>query len=196
MKPLRIAFFLMLSCMTVYAEDILTDFTPESLPILNEELRQLHEKNRQAVNRLDAIEDNSDSTTLSVSADHTASGLKTSITAAQTTNFGDVCYINSSGKAALIDADAIATMSAIVICADSSIASDASGNWLLVGIVRDDTWNWTAGGLIYGTVTATTGNTLSQTAPTATDDVVQIIGVALSADKIYFNPSLSQVELT
>ncbi|MBV6446310.1 MAG: hypothetical protein IFNCLDLE_02602 [Ignavibacteriaceae bacterium] len=133
--------------------------------------------------------------TAAPSSDHTADGLKITLTAGVTMNFGDVGYIASTGKVALIDADAIATMSGVVMCVDSSISADAAGNFLLLGVARDDTWNWTVGGLIYGTVTGTTGNTLSQTAPTGTDDVVQIMGVATHADRMFFNPQLVQVEL-
>jgi hypothetical protein len=35
-----------------------------------------------------------------------------------------------------------------------------------------------------------------QIAPTGTDDVIQILGIALAADVIYFNPQLVQVEHT
>lgn len=129
-------------------------------------------------------------------ADHTASGMKIVLAAHENQAFGDVCYIASDGQAQLIDADAIATMSAVCMCADASINANASGNYLLLGIARDDTWNWTVGGLIYGTVTGTSGNTLSQTAPTGTDDVVQIMGVATHADRMYFNPQLVQIEHT
>ena len=128
-------------------------------------------------------------------SDHSAVGTRIVLAAAQTSNFGDVCFIDSSGDAALIDADAIASMSGLVMCADDQIASGSSGNWLVLGVARDDAWNWTVGGLIYGTVTGTTGNTLSQVAPTDTDDVVQIMGVALNADCMLFHPQLSQVEL-
>ena len=127
-------------------------------------------------------------------ADHSASGLLAPLTAAQTTNFGDVCYIASSGKATLVDADAIVSSSGFVMCADAQIAADAAGNFLFLGFARDDTWAWTVGGLIYITVTATTGNTLSQTAPTGPDDVIQIVGVATHADRMFFNPQLVQVE--
>ncbi|MFZ2882213.1 MAG: hypothetical protein WA019_04010 [Candidatus Moraniibacteriota bacterium] len=128
------------------------------------------------------------------SADHTASGLTLALTAGVTMNFGDVGYIKSDGKVGLIDADAIATMTGLVMCVDASISADASGNFMLMGVARDDTWAWTVGGIIYGTVTGTTGNTLSQTAPTGTDDVVQIMGVATHADRMIFNPQLVQVE--
>jgi len=125
--------------------------------------------------------------------DHSSTGLKSTLVAAANVAFGDVCYIASTGKATLVDADAIASSSGLVM-ADAAILANASGNWLFQGIVRDDTWNWTVGGLIYITVTGTTGNTLSQTPPTGTDDVVQIVGVALSADTMYFNPQLVQIE--
>ena len=126
--------------------------------------------------------------------DHTATGLKIVLTAHANVAFGDVCYINSDGEAQLIDASAIATMSGIVMCADATITANASGNWLLNGVARDDTWSWTVGGLIYGTITGTTTNTMSQTAPTGTDEVIQILGVATNAKRMIFNPSLSQVE--
>jgi hypothetical protein len=108
--------------------------------------------------------------------------------------FGDVCYINASGEAQLIDASAIATMPGIVMCADATISADASGNWLLSGVARNDDWSWTVGGLIFGTITGTTTNTLSQTAPTGANEVIQILGVATHADRLIFMPSLSQVE--
>jgi hypothetical protein len=127
-------------------------------------------------------------------SDHTASGIKITLTANENQNFGDVCYIDSSGEAHLADADAIATSSVVVMCADSSISANNSGNYLLFGIARDDTWNWTAGSLIYLSLTGTTGNTLTATAPSAVNDVVQIIGVATHADRIFFKPSLVQVE--
>lgn len=82
------------------------------------------------------------------------------------------------------------------MCCDASINANSSGNYLLYGIARDDTWTWTVGGLIYITVTGTTGNTLSQSAPTGTDDVIQIVGVATHADRMFFNPQLVQVEHT
>lgn len=131
----------------------------------------------------------------SPASDHTASSNeRITLTAGADLAFGDVGYIKSDGKVGLIDADAIATMSGLVMCIDATIANNASGTFMFIGVARDDTWNWTVGGLIYGTVTGTTGNTLSQTAPTGTDDVVQILGVALTADIMVFKPQLVQIE--
>ena len=127
-------------------------------------------------------------------ADHLASGIKCLLTAGVAMAFGDVGYIKSDSKVGLIDADAIATMSAVVMCIDETIAQDAEGTFLVMGFVRDDTWAFTPGGLVYGSVTGTTGNTLTQTAPSGTDDVVQVLGVATHADRMLFKPSLVQVE--
>lgn len=129
-------------------------------------------------------------------SDHTGHGIKTTLTANEAHNFGDVCYINASGYAQLVDADAIATSSGVCICVSSSVTITGSGTYLFMGIVRDDSWSWTVGGLVMISVTGTTGNTLSQSVVSGTDDVVQIVGVALSAKKILFNPSLVQVEHT
>jgi hypothetical protein len=64
----------------------------------------------------------------------------------------------------------------------------------MTGFVRNDSWNWTVGGWIYLSTNGTTGNTLTQTAPSGTDEVVQILGVATHADRIWFAPQLIQIE--
>jgi hypothetical protein len=117
------------------------------------------------------------------------------LVAAVELNFGDVGYINASGKVALVDADAIATSSGLFMCVDETIEADASGMFLAIGVARNDSWAFTPGGLIFITITGTTGNTLSQSAPTGEDDVVQIVGVATHADRMFFNPQLVQIEL-
>jgi len=132
--------------------------------------------------------------TAAPAADVSPSGITIQLVAAQNVAFGDVCYIASTGKATLVDADAIATSSGICM-AVASISTDATGTFLLLGIARNDAWTWTVGGLIYITVTGTTSNTLSQTAPTGTGDVVQIVGVATHADRMLFMPNLVQVEI-
>lgn len=132
--------------------------------------------------------------------DKTASGITTQFTANENQAFGDVVKINGSGKAQIAKADVIANATALAMCVSESVEADATGNYLLIGFVRNDAWNWTVGGDIYLTIIGTTGNTLSQTAPDAAvpiveDTVKQLLGVANSADTIYFNPQLVQVEL-
>ena len=122
----------------------------------------------------------------------TATGTKITLTANEGQAFGDVCFINVDGEAQLGDADATSTASCVVMCLETVTANNPA-EYLMIGVARNDTWAWTVGGLVYLSTTGTTGNTLTQTAPSGTDDVVQIIGVALSADVIYLNPQLVQV---
>jgi len=129
-------------------------------------------------------------------SDHTASGIKLTLAANENQAFGDVCYIASDGQAQLGDADAIATAGVCVMCCDATISANATGNYLMLGIARDDTWAWTVGGFIYLSTTGTTGNTLTQTQPSGANDIIQIIGVATHADRILFNPNLTTVEHT
>lgn len=131
--------------------------------------------------------------TAAPTSDTTVSGTTTTFTANENQGFGDAVFINSSGKAQLGDADAIATSGCIALCT-ATVTSNNTGTYLLQGFARNDAWNWTVGGFIYLSTTGTTTNTLTQTAPSGTDDVIQILGVATHADRMYFNPQLVQVE--
>lgn len=131
----------------------------------------------------------------SPASDHTVSGITTTFTAQVNMAIGDLVYFKTT-TVDLIDADVIGTCRPIAICADATISASASGNFLLQGFIRDDSWNWTVGAPIYASVTGTTGNTLTQTAPTGTDDCVCIVGIAVSADVLYFAPNLNVIERT
>lgn len=130
---------------------------------------------------------------LAAGGDHTGKGVHLTLTAEQNQAIGDVCYIKNNGNAQLAKADVIANANAIVIVAEAAIGAAASGKYLVQGIVRDDSWGWTVGGLIYLSLTGTTGNTLTQVAPSGANEVIQVLGVALSATTILFSPSLVQV---
>jgi hypothetical protein len=89
------------------------------------------------------------------------------------------------------DADAITTMPAIAM-ALASISAEATGSFLILGIVRNDAWEWTVGGNIY---ISTDVGALTQTAPSGSGDVVQIVGIATHADRMFFNPQLTTLEI-
>ena len=127
-------------------------------------------------------------------SDHTATGIKVTLTANENQAFGDVCRIGSDGDATLADADAAATSGALFMCLDT-VTTGNPASYLAMGIARDDTWAWTVGGLVYLSTGGTTGNTLTQTAPSGTGDIVQILGVATHADRMYFKPELVQIEV-
>ncbi|MFC1535732.1 hypothetical protein ACFL4H_00030 [Candidatus Neomarinimicrobiota bacterium] len=136
----------------------------------------------------------------SPSGDHQSSGDVLTFTNgnAGSVNYGDVCYMADDGDMEFGDADTDQTAPAVVM-ANATITTTSSGEWLVRGTARDDTWNWTSfgaiDGLIYLTVTATTGNTMSQTAPSGSGDQVQILGWAISDDEMYFNPQYPMVEI-
>lgn len=119
--------------------------------------------------------------------DHTWSG----ITCGGTTglSIGQVVYRKSDSTFAVADADAFSTMPVV------AIATNTSGIFLLHGYMRDDSWNWTVGGLLYADEgTGGTAGGMTQLAPSGTGDQIQVVGVALTADIIYFNPSPVLVE--
>jgi hypothetical protein len=65
---------------------------------------------------------------------------------------------------------------------------------LLRGYVYNSSWNWTnIGGELY-LLAANTGE-MTQTAPSGTGDIVRVVGYAISADLIYFNPSQDWIEI-
>ena len=127
-------------------------------------------------------------------SDHNAAGMIAPMTAGATVAFGDAVYQKSDGEMHLGDADSAST-SGVIAIAVASGSDGASSNFMFYGFLRDDTWNWTVGGLIYLSTTGSSGNTLTQTAPTGSGDIVQILGVATHADRIFFNPSLTYAEV-
>lgn len=123
--------------------------------------------------------------------DHTAVGMIDAVTVdVNATGFGAALYIASDGNYEEADADASTTMPCTALAIDTG--TGASKKVLLWGYMRDDTWDWTPGGLLY--ISATTG-ALTQTAPSSTGQQVQVVGVAKTADIIFFNPSLVLVEV-
>jgi len=105
----------------------------------------------------------------------------------------DCVYLTSSSTWALTDADAIGTAGNVLIMMAG--ASGTNGNPLRViepgSWVRNDAWNWTVGGVLYLDTSVAGG--LTQTAPSGEDDAVKIIGHAVTADVIYFNPSVNWI---
>lgn len=101
-------------------------------------------------------------------------------------NAYDVCYVASDGKMWKTDADAEATSPAIAIAVESGSA-EGTIKFLFHGFISNPSWTLTIGGIVY--LSETPGE-IVQTAPSGTNDVIQPLGVAVSATQIYFNPSL------
>jgi len=117
----------------------------------------------------------------------------TSGEAAITISFGDVCYVGIDSKLKVIDCDALATAWGTFLCVNPTpIAAGGAGTGLFIqfGYIRNDAWGaLTIGSRIWGTVTGTSGNTWSETAPASTK-FAQVLGFAVGAKTWCFNPSM------
>lgn len=101
----------------------------------------------------------------------------------------DLVYLDStSGRWEFADADAAATAGGVLLAMSAEAKTDGQAmNVVMRGIIRNDAWTWTgAGKPLY---VSTTAGALTETAPSATDDVIRVVGYTLSDDAIYFNPS-------
>lgn len=91
-------------------------------------------------------------------------------------------YLSSAGTWLAADANGSGTYPARgIVVADTT--SGAKATVLVKGHVRNDSWNWTAGGNLYLSETA---GAMTQTAPTTASNV-QALGWADSADSIILN---------
>lgn len=122
-------------------------------------------------------------------ADLDYSGITQVLQAGEALAFGNIVYLKSDGKVWKADADAESTAPAMAM-ALGTISANAYGLFLLIGTARNDAWNWTVGGKLY---MDTTAGAITQSQPSATDDVIQVIGIATHADRIFFNPVLTYI---
>jgi len=128
-----------------------------------------------------------------LAVDHTYSGYTFEYAVGETVTFGQVLYMDATAlEYKKTDADASTTMPAVVMAMEGG-ADGETITLLHEGFVRDDSWNWTVGGIIYA---STTPGAMTQTAPSGSGDQVQALGYAITADKMFFKPNLVLVEIT
>ena len=124
-------------------------------------------------------------------ADHTFTGLSAQMLAGGTiAAFDLVCVHTITQEVVEADASAYATARVIGI-APAAISDTATGTILLHGFIRDDTWAWTTGSTLYLSETA---GAMTHTTPSTDGAFVQVVGVALSPDVVYINPSMDVIE--
>jgi|GEM_PF-2502522 len=119
------------------------------------------------------------------------SGIEKSYVASSSFSFGQIGRINSGGGVSQASNTDINNASGLVMCTSQGIFSGTRANWLHIGIIKKSGWGWTTGGLLY----LSTGGGMTQTPPSGTDVVAQIVGVATGSNEVFFNPSLVQVEM-
>jgi len=107
---------------------------------------------------------------------------------------GDFVYSPADGDYELASASASTTFPCTgLICRSAGI--DKPTYILQEGYIRLNSWTWTktggVGDLLY---LSTTAGDATQTAPSSTDEYIQIIGRVIGPDVIYFNPSMNWVK--
>jgi hypothetical protein len=108
---------------------------------------------------------------------------------------GQVVYMTgTANQVAPARANAAGTMPAVAI-AIADVANGASGNFLKYGYAHDASAfvSLTIGGLVY--VSDTAAGALDATAPADDGEFVQVLGLGMHGDKMFFNPQLTMVEI-
>lgn len=125
--------------------------------------------------------------------DHDYRGIfRSEQTVGQASGFGDVVYYKSDSKWWHTDADAEATTKGKLGIVLETIAADAAGKIGDLCDVRDDSWSFGVGSVVY--VSCTPGS-MTTTQPTGSGDQVRKAGVALAANKVAFKPDDTVIEL-
>lgn len=125
--------------------------------------------------------------------DHSWNGHVWAGTAGENLAFGDVCYLKGSDrKFYRADADAEATAKGLIVMATAAISADASGVFLRMGFIRDDSWAWGESVELY--IHTAPGNPTA-TKPSGSGDIVRIIGYPYSATVIWFEPDTAYAEV-
>jgi len=124
------------------------------------------------------------------SSDDSGSGMMSTMTVdTNGTGVGSALYMAGDGHFDEADASASGTMPCTAIALETGTGSKKV---LHYGYMRNDGWDWTAGGLLY---VSTVAGALTQTPPAGSGDQVQVVGYATHADRIFFSPDLSTAEV-
>ena len=130
-------------------------------------------------------------------ADETVSGITATFTAGEDLVRGEVVFFKASdSKMWKAVASAAGTMPAVAMAA-ADISADATGKFLLFGFLQDNGTfpAYTVGGTLYAPEAETSSqNVPEQTAPDSDGDFVQVLGYAVTANAVFFNPSNDVIE--
>ena len=130
-------------------------------------------------------------------ADETVSGITATFTAGEDLVRGEVVYFKASdSKMHKAVATAAGTMPAVAMAA-ADVSADATAKFLLFGFLQDNGTfpAYTVGGTIYAPEAETSSqNVPEQTAPDSDGDFVQVLGYAVTANAVFFNPSNDVIE--
>ena len=106
---------------------------------------------------------------------------------------GDLVYFKSDGKWWDTDADAESTTKGELGLALETIAANGTGKILKLGYIKNTSWSLGVGSVVYVSCTA---SGITTTLPSASGDQVRKVGVAHTANILYFNPDDTIIELS
>lgn len=126
-------------------------------------------------------------------------GITTYYTSSQTISFGQLVFIDSSSLSKLSTASGSAGATSSLFAPAIGISVEPvtinnQGRFLISGIISSGSWSWTVGRKLY--LSKTSGQMTQSVAGYTSGDTVQVIGVALSSNKIFFNPSYDTLIIT
>jgi hypothetical protein len=127
----------------------------------------------------------------------TGQGTIVAITYGESITIGAALYAKSDGTVCNADMTSIATGK--IPCMGIALATASSGSHdvLLVGTYKDST-KWTGGTALTvgGMCYLSTSGGITQTQPSSTDNVIQVLGIAIASDTILFKPTYSYITHT
>lgn len=133
-------------------------------------------------------------------ADGDYSGVTFTGTGGVTAAFGDVLYLKAADSEwYFADASVVGTAGTVAVAIAVSSTTDGNPVTLMShGIIRADAGfpALTIGAPVYISITGTTTNTVTVTAPSGADEVVRVLGFALTANEMLFNPSPDHITVT
>jgi hypothetical protein len=128
-----------------------------------------------------------------LASDHTWSGEIDTQLVGMSVAFGDLLYFNWTDKEwKKAQATGSNTMPGLRIALETKIDGDTC-KMLIKGYIRDDSAFEFAGAMVY--VSAVTAGLMTSTAPSTAGQQVQRVGVAKSADILFFSPSIDVGEI-
>lgn len=125
--------------------------------------------------------------------DHTAAGVTiTDAIAGELLAFGHLAYFKSDNKFWKTDADAKATTEGELAFSLEAINAESTGEFLKFGYIRDDSWSFTIGDILFADTTA---GAISATKPNTIGACVRRIGHAHATNIVCFDPDLTVIKL-
>jgi hypothetical protein len=128
------------------------------------------------------------------STEHSGHGITLTMEAGETLTLGQAVYVDANGKAQHPDVDASGVTGKPAIgIAMTGASSGTSVNVMVLGIFRDTTYNFSPGAAVI--MTGTDGALTTTAGDTAADgDIVQRVGIAITADMLFVMPSIDEIE--